>query len=75
MDFSTQPTSSQEAARDRAEQQLQVVFNELKEARRILRRDWEQMTPRERSSQSRVVKDLEDMQRKLEDEVEMNNVG
>ena len=65
--------SPNEAARQRAELQLQDVLKSLKDAKRCIRRDWEQLTPRERSAQSRVVKDLEQRQQVLEDEIEMNN--
>ena len=61
-----------EQARLHAEQQLQAVLAELKEARKSLRRDWEHLAPRERSAQSRVVKELEQQARLLEQEIEMN---
>jgi hypothetical protein len=51
--------------------QLASVVKELKAARKILARDWAQLTPRERSAQSRVVKELEEQQRALEDEISM----
>ena len=64
-----------EEARTRADQQLQGVLKALKEARKCLRRDWEHLAPRERSAQSRVVKELEQQQRLLEQEIEMNSGG
>jgi len=64
---------AKEEARDRADQQLQGVLKALKESRKCLRRDWEHMSPRERSAQSRVVKELEEQQRLLEEEIEMNS--
>jgi FixJ family two-component response regulator len=76
MDLLPQPSSNtdaREVALARAEEQLQELLKALKEARRVLRRDWEQMTPRERSTQSRVVKELEHKKVLLEDEIEMNN--
>lgn len=44
---------------DLAHEELAVVEKELREMRRIIYRDWEQMSPRDRSSQSRIVKELE----------------
>ena len=78
MDLSPQQPSTIDAgeeARDRANQQLQGVLKELKEARKCLRRDWEHLAPRERSAQIRVVKELEQQQRLLEEEIEMNRGG
>jgi hypothetical protein len=66
-------TDPKEEARDRAHQQLQGVLKELKEVRKCLRRDWEHLAPRERSAQSRVVKELEQQKQLLEDEIEMNS--
>jgi hypothetical protein len=76
MDLSPQQPSivdAGEEARIRADQQLQGVLKALKEARKCLRRDWEHLAPRERSAQSRVVKELEQQQRLLEEEIEMNS--
>ncbi len=56
---------------DEARAELKTVQTQLREERRIINRDWSQMTPRERSSQSRVVKELEERQRILMDEIEM----
>lgn len=57
---------------DEAREELKTVETKLREERRIINRDWAQMSPRERSSQSRVVKELEEQQRILTDEIEMN---
>ena len=55
---------------DLAHEELKVVEKELREERRILNRDWEQLSPRERSSQSRVVKDLEERKATLLETIE-----
>ena len=55
---------------DLAHEELKVVEKELREERRILNRDWAQMSPRERSSQSRVVKELEERQQALRETIE-----
>ena len=65
-------TNAGEEARIRAEQELEGVLKALKEARKCLRRDWEHLTPRERSAQSRIVKELEQQKQALEDEIEMS---
>lgn len=65
-------SSSDQEKLDLAHQDLKVVEKKLREMRKILNRDWEQMAPRERSSQSRIVKELEDRQRSLVDEIEIN---
>lgn len=74
MDSPEQPSiiDAREQARIHADQQLQDVLKKLKEVRKCLRRDWEHLAPRERSAQSRVVKELEQQQRSLEQEIEMN---
>jgi hypothetical protein len=54
-------------------QELKSVALALKEAQKNLRRDWETLAPRERSAQSRVVKDLEQRKKLLEEEIEMNS--
>ena len=55
---------------DLAHEELHVVEKELREERRILNRDWEALSPRERSSQSRVVKDLEEREHVLRETIE-----
>lgn len=55
---------------DLAHEELKVVEKELREERRILNRDWAQMSPRERSSQSRVVKELEERKAALLETIE-----
>ena len=57
---------------DKARERLAVVESQLREARKILQRDWALMTPRERSAQSRVVRDWERQEQTLVDEIEMN---
>lgn len=60
---------------DAARDELKTVETQLRAARKILKRDWPQMSPRERSSQSRVVKELEERQRILTDEIEILNAS
>ena len=67
------PLSKQEQA-DAANEQLKIVLQELKAARKILARDWEQLTPRERSTHSREVKELERQQQDLLKEIELLNI-
>ena len=55
---------------DLAHEELKVVEKELREERRIINRDWAQMSPRERSSQSRVVKELENRRDALQETIE-----
>ena len=55
---------------DLAHAELAVVEKELREERRIINRDWAQMSPRERSSQSRVVKELENRRDTLQETIE-----
>jgi hypothetical protein len=77
MDLQPQPPSSfspdaREEARERAYEQLNSILKRLKDERKILARDWERLTPRERSAQSRIVKELEQQKHALEEEIEMN---
>jgi hypothetical protein len=51
---------------------LNSILKRLKDERKILARDWERLTPRERSAQSRIVKELEQQKHALEEEIEMN---
>ena len=67
------PLSKQELV-DAANAQLQNVLKNLKETKRILARDWEQLTPRERSAHSREVKALEQQKKALFEEIEMNSI-
>jgi hypothetical protein len=71
---SSVPPDSHEEARQRAYEQLEGVIKALKEARKILVRDWAQLTPRERSAQSRVVKELEQQKHACEEEIKMNRL-
>ena len=57
---------------DLAAEQLVVVGKELKEARKILARDWDALSPRERSAHSRKVKQIEEQERSLLEIIEMN---
>ena len=78
MDLPPQPNSvidAKEEARTRADRELQGVLNALKESKKCLRRDWEHLAPRERSTQSRAVKELEQQGQLLKDEIEMNSGG
>lgn len=63
---------SEQQKLDLAHEELQVVEKKLREMRKVLNRDWEQMPPRDRSAQSRIVKELEERQRSLVDEIEIN---
>jgi acyl-CoA reductase-like NAD-dependent aldehyde dehydrogenase len=65
--------SKQEQA-DAANEQLKTILQELKVARKILARDWAQLTPRERSAHSRKVKDLEVQQENLLKELELLSI-
>ncbi len=51
---------------------LAAVSTRLREARKRLRRDWAQLTPRARSELSRGVRELELQQQALQEEVEAN---
>jgi len=53
-------------------EELDSVLKQLKEAKKVLRRDWPQLSARERSSQSRGVKQLEERKQELLDAIEMN---
>lgn len=55
-----------------ADQKLLDISKALKEARKCLRRDWEHLAPRARSAQSRIVKELEQQKRLLEEGIEMD---
>jgi len=44
---------------DIIQEQLDSLLTRLKAAKKVLARDWETLSPRERSFASRVVKDLE----------------
>lgn len=66
-----QPLSTEQAA-DAAGADLVIVSARLREAQKILRRDWEQLSPRQRSQQSRRVRELELEQESLLEQIEMN---
>ena len=55
---------------DSAHEELKTVEKKLREERKVLNRDWETMSPRERSAQSRVVKELEEQKQTLQETIE-----
>lgn len=55
---------------DLAHEKLKVVEKKLRAVRKILNRDWEQMAPRDRSAQSRIVKELEQQRNALLETIE-----
>ncbi len=63
--------SAESAQLDLAREELQEVEKQLRETRKILNRDWPMMSPRERSSQSRIVKEIEERQRILLEKMEI----
>ena len=72
---SSSPTSTEAAslqALDQAGADLIAVGAQLKEARKVLLRDWEALTPKERSAGSRIVKALESRQRELQEFLDMH---
>lgn len=52
---------------------LSEVSAQLHSARKELRRDWEQLQPRERSEQSRRVKALEAQESALQEEIDLKS--
>jgi hypothetical protein len=62
-------------ARELAIEELQSVLKRLKEAKKVLARDWAQMTPRERSAHSKFVKEIEQQKQSLLDTIEMSRAG
>jgi hypothetical protein len=62
-------------ARELALEELQSVLKRLKEAKKVLARDWAQMTPRERSAHSKFVKEIEQQKQSLLDTIEMSRAG
>lgn len=67
---SSNTDSSESAQLDLAREELQVVEKQLRETRKILNRDWPMMSPRERSSQSRIVKEIEQQRQTLLEKIE-----
>lgn len=61
-----------EELRDRVAQRLKIVVENLRQAKKTLARDWSQMTPRERSAASRLVKEIEQEKQSLLDTLAMN---
>ncbi len=64
---------AQQEQLDAAHEQLEIVSKQLQEERKILNRNWPDLTPRERSSLSRQVKQLEQQQQALREEIEMSS--
>lgn len=67
----TSPLDPNAELRELAYERLDEVTKSLKAAQKALRRDWESLTPGERSAQSRVVKDFEKQIAAIEEEIEM----
>ena len=67
------PSPSKEELAAAATDQLQNVLILLKDKKRILARDWHQLTPRERSAFSREAKELEFQKKTLLAEIEVNS--
>ena len=63
-------SSADEEKLDSAHEELKIVEKKLREMRKILYRDWETMSPRERSSQSRIIKELEQQRNALLETIE-----
>ena len=61
---------SQEELALHATAELALVTTRLKQAQKILRRDWAHLTPRARSEQSRNVRELELQEKSLLDEID-----
>ncbi|HVF85068.1 MAG TPA: hypothetical protein VM821_03740 [Abditibacteriaceae bacterium] len=61
---------SEQQKLDLAHEELKVVEKKLREMRNILNRDWETMPPRDRSAQSRIVKELEQQRQSLLETIE-----
>lgn len=77
--MNTEPTPeallSSEELLDLANERLKIVLQNLKEAKRVLARDWEQLSPRERSAYARDVKNWEQQQKKLLEEIEIHSAN
>lgn len=52
-------------------EQLARISAQLKTAQKTLRRDWAQLKPRQRSEQSKRVKELEEQEKALQKESEL----
>lgn len=66
---------SKEQLIDIAREELAEVTTQLRETRRILARDWEQMPTRERSAHSRRARELEARQKALLETIQMHSPG
>ena len=58
-------SSSEQQQLDSAHEELKVVEKKLRAVRKILNRDWETMSPRDRSAQSRIIKGIEQQRQTL----------
>jgi FtsZ-binding cell division protein ZapB len=67
----TEFTPTRQELVDIADAQLEIVALRLKEVQKVLRRDWPNLTPRQRSELSREVKELERQQNSLHEEIKM----
>jgi len=65
------PLSSEQEQVDAAYEKLVSVIARLKAAQKILRRDWPNLTPRQRSEMSRNVRELERQHTSLQEEMEI----
>ncbi|HEX8237750.1 MAG TPA: hypothetical protein VF600_17540 [Abditibacteriaceae bacterium] len=63
---------SGDESRENAIGELGHVLKRLKEAKKVMARDWTQMTPRERSAHSKHVKEIEQQKQSLLDTIEMS---
>lgn len=53
---------------------LDALLKKLKETKKVLLRDWADLTPGERSAQSRLVKEIEQEIKVVRDEIAMNRL-
>ena len=56
--------------RDEAHARLEQLEKDLRATRKILARDWEELSPRERSAHSRDAKEIETQQKALREFLE-----
>ncbi len=61
---------SEQQKLDLAHEELKDVELKLRAMRKVLNRDWEQMSPRDRSAQSRIVKEFEQQRQTLRETIE-----
>ena len=72
--MSEKPLSNEDLL-DLANAQLKEVLQNLREAKRVLARDWQQLSPRERSAGARQVKLWESRQKTLLEEIEIHSAN